>query len=404
MTDSPHRRLPSVHEVLQRPELAGLERAHGALLLRDSVRQAVQDVREQIDADPEAPVEIDRIATRALEHLRRGMRPRLRPVLNATGILLHTGLGRAPLAAEAIDQIQQVASGYCNLELDLETGERGQRSSLVSALLNQLTGAEAATVVNNNAAATVLTLRALAMGREVVVSRGQLVEIGGSYRLPEVFEASGARLREVGTTNKTRLSDYEKAIGPETAAFLRVHASNYRIVGFTESVPLADLASLARSRQLLLIDDIGSGALRAGCPPIETDEPTIADGLKQGADVVLCSGDKLLGGPQCGLIVGRREVVQRIERDPLMRAFRVDKLTLAALEATLRLMIDPSLARQSIPLWKVTHDRAGGTELAGETPLRAGFDRGWAWRQTWWNRPPSWAAAAFRPRPCPPSP
>ncbi len=352
MNQSPRRKLPPVHEILQRPELAGLERVGGPETLRDAVREAVEEARKLVQNDPGTEVAVDRIAQRAAEILQRKTRPNIRPVLNATGILLHTGLGRAPLAAEAIQRIQQVSAGYCNLEIDLPSGERGKRATLVSTLLTQLTGAEAATVVNNNAAATVLSLRALASGREVVVSRGQLVEIGGSYRLPEVFEASGARLREVGTTNKTHLSDYQNAIGPETAALLRVHTSNFQVVGFTESVSLPDLSRLARSRGVLLIDDIGSGALKPGCPPLRTDEPTIADGLAQGADLVLCSGDKLLGGPQCGLIVGRKEVVERLERDPLMRAFRVDKLTLAALEATLRLMLDPDRARQSIPLWK----------------------------------------------------
>jgi L-seryl-tRNA(Ser) seleniumtransferase len=255
------------------------------------------------------------------------------------------------MAREASEAVAAVATGYCNLEFDLEEGLRGRRSAGVAELIRRLTGAEAATVVNNNAGATMLALRALAIGREVVVSRGQLVEIGGSYRLPEVFEASGARLREVGTTNKTRLSDYERAIGPDTAALLRVHSSNYRIVGFTESVEIADLAALGRSKGVLTIDDIGSGALGPGRPPGVVGEPTVAEGLASGADLVLCSGDKLLGGPQCGLLIGRSEVIRRVESDPLMRALRVDKMTLAALEATLRLALDPSRAARSIPLW-----------------------------------------------------
>ncbi len=216
-----------------------------------------------------------------------------------------------------------------------------------------MTGAKAATVVNNNAGATVLALRALASGREVIVSRGQLVEIGGSFRLPEIFEVSGARLREVGTTNKTRLADYRNAIGADTAAILRVHPSNYRIVGFTEQPDLDEIVQLAHAHGLWAIDDIGSGALRTGCPPGVADEPTAADGLTAGADLVLFSGDKLLGGPQCGIMVGSREAIGRIEVDPLMRALRVDKMTLAALEATLRLAADAGHARERIPLWSM---------------------------------------------------
>lgn len=352
MSNSPFRHLPPVHEVLRRPELEGLSDGVGRSAVREAVRQAIEEVRARLSGGGSEPIEAASLALRAGEILQMRRRPHLRSVLNATGVLLHTGLGRAPLAAQAIERIVQTASGYCNLEIDLESGERGRRTGAVSALLAGLTGAEAATVVNNNAAATVLALRALASGREVVVSRGQLVEIGGSYRLPEVFEASGARLREVGTTNKTHLSDYERAIGPETSSLLRVHASNYKIVGFTESVPLGKLAKLARDRGILLIDDIGSGALGPGLPPVDDEEPTISESLAEGADAVLCSGDKLLGGPQCGLIVGRGEVIRRLEADPLMRALRVDKLTLAALEATLRLLREPAQARASIPLWQ----------------------------------------------------
>jgi L-seryl-tRNA(Ser) seleniumtransferase len=297
-----------------------------------------------------ADVKPGALAVRAAAILRND-RPALRRVLNASGILLHTGLGRAPLASEAVEAVAASARGYCNLEIDLETGERGQRAASVATLLRALTGAEAATVVNNNAGATVLALRALAAGREVIVSRGQLIEIGGSFRLPEICAASGARLVEVGTTNRTRLVDYERAIGPETAALLRVHPSNYRIVGFTESVAIADLAALARSRGVYSIDDIGSGALGPGLPPGVGGEPTVAEGLAAGADLVLCSGDKLLGGPQCGLVLGLQTAVSRLESDPLMRALRVDKMTIAALEATLRLALDPDLAIRRVPLW-----------------------------------------------------
>ncbi len=273
-------------------------------------------------------------------------------MINATGVLLHTGLGRAPLALEAIEAVDSVARGYCSLELDLDDGDRGRRTAGIERLLCELTGAQAATAVNNNAGATVLALKALAAGREVIVSRGELVEIGGSFRLPEILAVSGARLREVGTTNKTRLSDYKQAIGPETAAILRVHRSNFQIVGFTETPKVSDLVKLAHDRGIWAIDDIGSGAIDRDRPLAQPpDEPTAVESIKAGADVVLFSGDKLLGGPQCGVIAGTKQAVERIESDPLMRALRLDKLVLAALEATLRLALDPARAAARIPLW-----------------------------------------------------
>ena len=344
------RQLPAVNDVLAQAELAEQVEPWGREAVVNAVRAAIDEAREQIVRGEPADVDPAALAHRAAAILRDD-RPHLRPVLNASGILLHTGLGRAPLAAEAVEAVAAVSQGYCNLEIDLESGERGRRTTGVDELLRRLTGAQAATVVNNNAGATVLALRALASGREVVVSRGQLIEIGGSFRLPEIFEVSGARLREVGTTNRTRLSDYERAIGADTAALLRVHPSNYRVVGFTESVAIADLAALARARGLAAIDDIGSGALGLGLPPGVAGEPTAAESLAAGADLVLGSGDKLLGGPQCGLMLGTRAAVQRVESDPLMRALRVDKMTLAALEATLRLALDPALAARRVPLW-----------------------------------------------------
>ena len=280
---------------------------------------AIGEARLSLQNGQYAAIDALSLARRAREIV-LNTRPLLRPVINATGILLHTGLGRAPLAEEAVEAVAAVARGYCNLEFELEGGERGRRTSGIARLLRELTGAEAATVVNNNAGATVLALRVLAAGREVIVSRGQLVEIGGSFRLPEIFGVSGARLHEVGTTNKTRLSDYERAIGPETAAILRVHHSNFRIVGFTEEAPLDGLAQLAHDRGLAMIDDIGSGALAPGQPPGVGDEPLVSDGIAAGADLVLFSGDKLLGGPQCGILVGTEVVIGRIEADPLMRS------------------------------------------------------------------------------------
>src|SRR5262249_48400295 len=261
----------------------------------------------------------------------------LRPVVNATGIILHTNLGRAPMAGVAADSARDAARGYLNLELDLQTGERSSRQSAIRELLCPLTGAESATAVNTSAAATIIAWRAVCRRKEVIVSRGQLIEIGGGFRIPEIMAVSGARLREVGTTNITRLADYERAIGPDTGALLRVHCSNYRVRGFTESVPLTELVELGRQHGLPVIDDVGSGGafIDLGRLGFE-DEPVVRASVEAGADLVLFSGDKLLGGPQAGLIVGRKVLVQKIEKDPLMRAFRLDKMVLAALEATLK--------------------------------------------------------------------
>jgi L-seryl-tRNA(Ser) seleniumtransferase len=352
MPNNPLRNIPSVSELLESPPLRALvDRVSHNVVVRGA-RSFLEELRSEIrertpDWSIPSPTELaERIARYILQH----EKPPLRPVINGTGILLHTGLGRAPLAEAAVEALAAVARDYASVELDLASGERSQRVVAVSDLLRQLTGAEAAAVVNNNAGATLIVLAALAAGREVIVSRGQLIEIGGSFRLPEVMSAGGATLREVGTTNKTRLTDYEQAIGERTAALMRVHTSNFRVVGFTEEVPLAELVKLGRDRNVPVIDDIGSGALvdfaRFGC----RGEPVAAESIEQGADVVLFSGDKLLGGPQCGIIVGRRELIKKISTHPLMRALRVDKLTLAALAATLRLYRDESAAMREVPL------------------------------------------------------
>jgi L-seryl-tRNA(Ser) seleniumtransferase len=354
MSDPARRRLPPVHEVLAWPGLMPLLGTKGREATVEAVRAAIDQARQALVNGLDVAVDVESLGQSAKAAILR-RRAWLRPVVNATGILLNTGLGRAPLAAEAAEAVDRVVRGYCNLEIDLDTGERGSRMGGVEPLLVKLTGAEAATVVNNNAAATILAVRALARGREVIVSRGQLVEIGGSFRLPEIIEVSGARLVEVGTTNKTRLEDYARAIGPDTAALLRVHPSNYRVVGFTEEVAIADLARLGRDRGLRVIDDIGSGAIAPGLPPGVRGEPTAVEGVEAGADLCLFSGDKLLGGPQCGLLVGSKEAVGLARRDPLMRALRVDKMTLAALEATLILALDPALAGRRIPLWSFLH-------------------------------------------------
>jgi len=350
---NPLRNLPAVHEVLAAPQLASwLQRLSRTTVVR-AVRQTLAELRAEIRAASEpaaAQTNVERIVERVDLKLHRLEQPRLRPVINATGIILHTGLGRAPLADAAVQRLTQVARSYCSLELELDSGRRGKRTDLVRELLRELTGAESATVVNNNAAATLIALATIAAGKEVIVSRGELIEIGGSFRLPEIMAASGAILREVGTTNKTRLSDYETAIGEQTAAIMKVHKSNYRIVGFAESVPLAELVPLARQHNLTLIDDIGSGALIDYGQFGFAGEPVAARSIEAGADLVLFSADKLLGGPQAGVIAGRRELIERIERHPLARACRVCKLTLAALEATLQLYLDQPRLAETLPV------------------------------------------------------
>ncbi|HEY3244739.1 MAG TPA: L-seryl-tRNA(Sec) selenium transferase [Phycisphaerae bacterium] len=343
------RALPAVNELLNNDEVRSWISAASRTLVVSSIQDAIQRTRRQILAGNCVSTDPADILLLAEEILASGTTPALRRVINATGIVLHTGLGRAPLADAVVEAIVEVAAGYSNLELNLETGERGRRTDHVRGLLCRLLGCESATVVNNNAAATYLILRTLAEGREVVVSRGELVEIGGSFRLPDIMSASGAILREVGTTNRTRIGDYASAINERTAILLHVHASNYRIVGFTEAPALAELAELAHRKNLICVHDLGSGALfdfaAAGLPP----EPDARRSLQIGADLVCFSGDKLLGGPQAGIIAGRHELIERIERSPLMRTYRVDKLTFAALDATLRLYLDTEDAIRQVP-------------------------------------------------------
>ena len=334
------RDLPSVDRLLADEVLAAAPRP----LATTAARTAVEQARKTIQAGGEPGDLVE--AARA--ELGRLVSPALRRVLNATGVIVHTNLGRAPLPPAALARAVDVGGSYSNLELDLASGSRGSRQDHVADALRRLTGAEAALVVNNNAAAVLLALAALADGREVVVSRGELVEIGDGFRIPDVLSRSGARMVEVGTTNRTRVVDYERAIGPDTALLLRVHQSNYRIVGFTESVPTRELAQISRRAGLWLVDDLGSGSLAD-----VGDEPTAASSLAAGADLVCFSGDKLLGGPQAGIVVGRAELVERLRRHPLQRALRADKLTLAALEGTLALHQDPERARAQIPVLRM---------------------------------------------------
>lgn len=332
------RLLPAVEKVLNLPDVVRICSQFGRTTVTAWVRDVLGEMRNGSSSElssSAADVE-QNVVRRVGEVARDAASQRLRKVINGTGIAIHTNLGRAPLARAAIEAMT-AAAACTNLEVDLTTGQRGRRGAAIESLCQQLTGAEAALVVNNCAAATLLTLQSLAAGRRVIISRGQLIEIGGSFRLPDVFRQAGVVLHEVGTTNRTRLSDYADAIGPETAALLRVHPSNYRVSGFCESVAITELAGLGKSRQLPVVDDVGSGCLynlsRLGLP----DEPVVSESLRAGADIVLFSGDKLLGGPQCGIIVGRSAFVSQLRSNPLARALRVDKLTLAALQATLEI-------------------------------------------------------------------
>lgn len=352
------RSIPPVNAILDSPPGRELLARHSRALVTEAVDQALALVREQIRrraaGAPPAGAPAPDLSPAALAELAAGqlagrLAPRLRRVINATGVVLHTNLGRAPLAEAAVDQVVAVARRYSNLELDLATGERGSRYAHVEELLCRLTGAEAALVVNNNAAAVLLMLSAICRDRGVIVSRGELVEIGGSFRVPDVMVQGGARLVEVGTTNKTHVRDYERAIGPEIGALLRVHTSNFKIIGFTAAPALAELSDLAHRHGLPLLVDWGSGVmldLGALGLPREVSMPELLAG---GADLVTFSGDKLLGGPQGGFIVGRRDLVQRCRSHPLTRALRVDKLTLAGIEATLRLYLEPERAVREIP-------------------------------------------------------
>jgi L-seryl-tRNA(Ser) seleniumtransferase len=348
------RDLPSVDE---------LARGNDDPLAVDAARIVLARAREEIQAGAD-PGDLE---ARLGEELASARSARLRRTLNATGVVVHTNLGRAPLAEAALDRVREVGRGYSNLEYDLSAGTRGSRQDHVAGILRRLTGAEAALVVNNNAAAVLLALAALAEGRDVLVSRGELIEIGDGFRIPDVLARSGARLVEVGTTNRTRAADYENAIGPETAVLLRVHQSNFRLVGFTELPSVADLAKVSQRHELPLVDDLGSGALAQ----VE-DEPSVRESLDGGADLVCFSGDKLLGGPQAGIVVGRADLVERLRRHPLQRAVRADKLTLAALEGTLALYLEPSRALQEIPVLRMAFEsaevvRARAERLAGLT-------------------------------------
>ncbi len=343
------RDLPKIDHLLATSTVAALLERYPRALVKDAVRRHVEQLRQMERSGVGAAVDFA-----AIEALLIGaLAPSLVPVINATGVLLHTNLGRAPLAPSALAAVAPVVEGYCNLEYDLEAGGRGDRSVHCEALLSRLTGADAALVVNNNAAAMVLALAGLAQGREAIVSRGELIEIGGSFRLPEIFETSGVRLVEVGTTNRTRLADYERAVRPETALLVKAHRSNFEVVGFTEEASGSELVALGARRGLPTLYDLGSGCL-VDLAPYGLASPTVQGAVAEGWDLVAFSGDKLLGGPQAGILVGRKAEIQRLARHPLLRALRVDKLAIAVLERTLASYLDGTW-RHAVPLF----DRLG---------------------------------------------
>jgi L-seryl-tRNA(Ser) seleniumtransferase len=337
------RRIPPVDELLGREALRALERRVGRRLLVEATRKTIQNLRDRITSGTLFDISVESLEKEIIAAAESSAEFSLRPVINASGVILHTNLGRAPLAAKAVEHLVKTAGVYSNLEYNLHLGERGKRDEHTDRLFARLLGAEMTLVVNNNAAAVFLALNALAEGGEVIVSRGELIEIGGAFRIPDICSKSGAALREVGTTNRTRLSDYADAINDRTRAILRVHPSNFRMVGFTERPALGEVVNLAHQHQIPLVEDLGSGSLVDLSDFGIYDEPSVGPSLKAGVDVVAFSGDKLLGGPQAGILTGRREPLQKIRRNPLFRALRVDKLTIAALEATVSIYLGGDL-------------------------------------------------------------
>lgn len=345
--------IPSVDRLLMSRSLKDVSAAYPRTLIIISINQVLDELRSKIlkgdIVEKGAMPEIEQVAGLTVKRLALISRPSLKPVINATGVVVHTNLGRSVMAEKVLNKFRALGGGYSNLEYDLERGRRGSRYTHVEGILKELTSAEAAMIVNNNAAAVFIVLDTLAKGREVIISRGQLVEIGGSFRIPDVMQKSGARMVEVGTTNKTHLRDYEEAIGPETALLLKVHTSNFQVVGFTEEVPLSDLAKLGRRFDIPVIEDLGSGCFIDFSNYGLTKEPTVQDSLSSGASLVTFSGDKMLGGPQAGIILGQKVLVDAIKKNQLNRALRIDKLTLLALEETLRIYRDERAAIKEIP-------------------------------------------------------
>ncbi len=350
--------IPKVDEILNRNDIIELLQRHPRITVVDSIRKQINNIRNYISNSPEDDlidfsINIDEIVNKVRKEVDKANEMKLRRVINATGVVLHTNLGRALISDDVKEKILEVACNYSTLEFDLSNGKRGSRYSHVEEIICKLTGAESALVVNNNAAAVLLVLNTLAKEKEVIVSRGQLVEIGGSFRVPDVMAQSGAKLVEVGTTNKTHLYDYENNINEETAAILKVHSSNYKILGFSKSVEVEELSSVCKKHNLPLIEDIGSGTLIDFSKYGFTYEPTVLESLNKGVDIVTFSGDKLLGGPQAGIIVGKKEYIDKMKKNQLTRALRVDKMTLVCLEATLRLYLDETEAIKKIPTLKM---------------------------------------------------
>ncbi len=348
------RAIPPINEILDCPDVKVLTERIGRTIIIDNIKLILDDCRKNIDVECNTREEIKEYVVKKLqETIEEQLGSGLKTVINATGIVLHTNLGRAPLPKKAASVMQSVGSSYSNLEFDLETGGRGSRHSHIESLIAGITGAESAVIVNNNAAAVFLTLNTLALSREVVISRGQQVEIGGSFRIPDIIARSGAKMVEVGTTNKTRLTDYSNAISEQTAAFLKVHTSNYKVTGFAEEVPTNELVKLGKEKDIVVIEDLGSGCLfdlsKIGLPY----EPTVQDTVKSGVDIVTFSGDKLLGGPQAGIIAGKKELIEAIKKNPLMRMVRCDKTTIAAMAAVLDLYKNEEKAVENIPVLKM---------------------------------------------------
>lgn len=379
------RALPAVDTLINHPQARALIELYGRDPALDALRAVLEGARQRIRAGESAVLDADALIEQAQIDLYHAFQPTLRPVINATGVVIHTNLGRAPLSAAAQQAVSDAAAQYSTLEYDLESGTRGSRLIHAEALLREVTGAEAALVVNNNAAALVLLLSALAKGREVIISRGQLVEIGGGFRVPEVMAQSGALLVEVGTTNRTRPADYERAITPQTAMLMRAHASNFKQIGFTEAAPLDAIASIAHQHGALAVDDLGSGALLDTAVYGLEHEPTVQESLAAGVDLVAFSGDKLLGGPQAGILIGRKDLIDVLRRDPLARAIRADKLCLAALSATLAHYRKGDAVEQ-VPIWRMIArpfaelestarqwaDAVGADVVAGESTVGGG--------------------------------
>jgi L-seryl-tRNA(Ser) seleniumtransferase len=365
-----------VDEILSRLEITDLLKSYPRTVVVEAVRKALGGLREELLSQKESSefeeslLSFERLFPLFQKEIDLQVQPRLRRVINATGVVIHTNLGRSPLHSSALQHIIDISKTYSNLEYDLDSGERGSRYSHVEQTLCRLSGAESALVVNNNAGAVLLALNAMAERREVIVSRGELVEIGGAFRIPDVMKRSGALLKEVGTTNRTHLTDYQEAIGSQTALLLKVHASNFRVMGFTSSIPLQDLVQLGRQYDIPVMDDLGSGCLLDLTQYGLEKEPTVQEAIATGADVITFSGDKLLGGPQAGIILGKRNFLDQIKVNPLTRALRIDKLTLAALESTLLLYLDQKIAMREVPTLRMLSLDRGKLRRKGRRLLK----------------------------------